>query len=171
MVTTTVSPKGSGWRATHEALTRLARLRAGLDFEEGQQLRAAPLARVHELLGYGSLVEYIERLFGYAPRLTLEKLRVAEAFKRLPALAEALPTGARVNACGGTAPSGAFTCIPKGSLHQAEGLFTKSRRGRVRRFVLPRRQPTCPTAGRLARAKGAAVTFTIARQGGQLPTR
>ena len=87
VVTTVVSSKDSGWRATHEALTRLARLRAGLDFEEGQQLRAAQLARVHERLGYGSFVEYIERLFGYAPRLTLEKLRVAQA------LADALLKG------------------------------------------------------------------------------
>jgi hypothetical protein len=87
VVTTVVSSKDSGWRATHEALTRLARLRAGLDFEEGQQLRAAQLARVHERLGYGSFVEYIERLFGYAPRLTLEKLRVAQA------LADALRIG------------------------------------------------------------------------------
>ncbi len=93
VMTTVVSPKGSGWRSTHEALTRLARLRAGLDFEEGQQLRAAQLARVHEWLGYGSFVEYIERLFGYAPRLTLEKLRVAEALERLPALADALRIG------------------------------------------------------------------------------
>jgi hypothetical protein len=90
---TLVSSKKSGWQAAHEALTRLARTRAGLDFEEGQQLRTAQLARVHERLGYGSFVEYIERLFGYASRLTLEKLRVAEALERLPALADALRTG------------------------------------------------------------------------------
>ncbi|HEX2874288.1 MAG TPA: HNH endonuclease signature motif containing protein [Polyangiaceae bacterium] len=92
-MTTLVSSKQSGWQAAHEALTRLARTRAGLDFEEGQQLRAAQLARVHERLGYGSFVEYIERLFGYVPRLTLEKLRVAEALERLPALADALRIG------------------------------------------------------------------------------
>lgn len=80
----------SNWRSAHEDLTRLARARAGLDFEEGQKLRAAQRARVHERLGHGSFVEYIERLFGYAPRLTLEKLRVAEALERLPLLAGAL---------------------------------------------------------------------------------
>jgi len=91
--TTGVPPQASGWRAAHEALTRLARMRAGLDFEEGQQLRAAHLARVHERLGFGSFVEYVERLFGYSPRLTLEKLRVAQALEGLPELAEALRSG------------------------------------------------------------------------------
>jgi hypothetical protein len=93
VVTTAVPQNCSDWRAAHEALTRLARTRAGLDFEEGQRLRAAQLARVHERLGYGSFVEYIERLFGYSPRLTLEKLRVAEALEGLPELAEALRSG------------------------------------------------------------------------------
>jgi hypothetical protein len=93
VVTTEVPPNDFSWREAHEALTRLARTRAGLDFEEGQRLRAAQLARVHERLGYGSFAEYIERLFGYSPRLTLEKLRVAEALERLPALADALRIG------------------------------------------------------------------------------
>jgi hypothetical protein len=89
----TALQRGSGWQAAHEALTRLARSRAGLDFEEGQKLRAAERARVHERLGYGSFVEYIERLFGYSPRLTLEKLRVAHALDGLPQLAAALREG------------------------------------------------------------------------------
>ncbi len=62
-------------------------------FEEGEKLRAAERARVHERLGYGSFVEYIERLFGYSPRLTFEKLRVAEALEALPQLAAALRQG------------------------------------------------------------------------------
>ena len=89
----TALQQGSGWQAAHEALTRLARARAGLDFEEGEKLRVAERARVHERLGYGSFVEYIERLFGYSPRLTLEKLRVAEALDGLPQLAAALREG------------------------------------------------------------------------------
>jgi hypothetical protein len=89
----TALQQGSGWQAAHEALTRLARARAGLDFEEGEKLRAAERACVHERLGYGSFGEYIERLFGYSPRLTLEKLRVAEALDGLPQLAAALREG------------------------------------------------------------------------------
>jgi hypothetical protein len=85
--------RGAGWQAAHEDLIRLARTRAGLDFEEGEKLRGAERARVHERLGYGSFVEYIERLFGYSPRLTLEKLRVAQALDGLPQLAAALREG------------------------------------------------------------------------------
>jgi hypothetical protein len=85
--------RDAAWQAAHEALIRLARTRAGLDFEEGEKLRAAQRARVHERLGYGSFVEYIERLFGYSPRLTLEKLRVAQALDGLPELAAALREG------------------------------------------------------------------------------
>jgi hypothetical protein len=55
----TALQQGSGWQAAHEALTRLARPRAGLDFEEGVKLRAGEGARVHERLGYGSFVEYM----------------------------------------------------------------------------------------------------------------
>jgi 5-methylcytosine-specific restriction endonuclease McrA len=84
----------SEWRAAHEALSRLARQRAGLDFEEGTWLLAAQRAGVHARLGYGSFFEYIERLFGYSPRLTHDKLRVAAALEGLPQLAQALREGA-----------------------------------------------------------------------------
>lgn len=59
----------------------------------GRRILPARAARVHERLGYGSFVEYIERLFGYAPRLTLEKLRVSEALEGLPQLTAALREG------------------------------------------------------------------------------
>jgi hypothetical protein len=72
---------------------RLSRTRAGLDFEEERWLLAAPRARAHERLGYGSVLEYVERLFGYAPRLTQDKRRVAEALETLPRLAQALRDG------------------------------------------------------------------------------
>lgn len=81
------------WQVVHERLVTLARARAGLDFDEGVQLLAAHRERVHERLGYGGFVEYIERLFGYSPRLTYEKLRVADALERLPELAERLRDG------------------------------------------------------------------------------
>jgi hypothetical protein len=84
----------SEWRVAHEALSRLARQRAGLDFEEGTWLLAAQRAGVHARLGYGSFFEYIERLFGYSPRLTHDKLRVAAALEDLPQLAQALREGA-----------------------------------------------------------------------------
>jgi 5-methylcytosine-specific restriction endonuclease McrA len=92
----TESNTGDGaasWQRAHEALLRLAKARDGLDFDEGERLLEALRARAHERLGFGSFVEYVERLFGYAPRLTHDKLRVAEALEDLPGLAKALRDG------------------------------------------------------------------------------
>jgi len=83
----------TSWQAAHDALVELARQRAGLEFEEGRWLLAARRAKAHQQLGFGSFTEYIDRLFGYAPRLTHEKLRVAEALETLPELARYLREG------------------------------------------------------------------------------
>jgi len=82
------------WRQAHEELVRLAAERAGLDFEEGRALLRAYRSAVHARLGYASFNEYTELLFGYGPRLTQEKLRVAEALEELPETARELQTGA-----------------------------------------------------------------------------
>ncbi len=55
---------------------------------------AALRSAVHVHLGFGGFSEYMERLFGYKPRTTREKLRVAEALEGLPGLADALSRGA-----------------------------------------------------------------------------
>jgi len=49
-------------------------------------LLAALRSAAHAHLGYGSFSEYVERLFGYKPPSTQEKLRVAEALEELPAV-------------------------------------------------------------------------------------
>jgi Holliday junction resolvase RuvA-like protein len=84
----------SEWVAAHEALSRLARQRAAADFEEGCWLLRALRSATHVHMGFGSFNEYVERLFGYKPRSTQEKLRVAEALQGLPVLARALESGA-----------------------------------------------------------------------------
>src|SRR5689334_11118384 len=88
-----VTRDSDAWRGAHEALLRLAEKRAGLDFEEGRWLLAALRAGTHLRLGYGSFHEYAERLFGYGPRVTQEKLRVAEALEELPEAARELQAG------------------------------------------------------------------------------
>jgi hypothetical protein len=89
--------EGSGakseWVRAHEALSLLAVERAAADAEEGRWLLAALRSAAHVHLGYGSFGEYIERLFGYKPRSTQEKLRVAEGLEELPAIARALANG------------------------------------------------------------------------------
>jgi hypothetical protein len=82
------------WQEAHATLVRLARSRAGLDFDEGVWLLAALRSKAHIRLGYASFVEYAERIFGYAPRLTQDKLRVAESLENLPELARSLRDGA-----------------------------------------------------------------------------
>jgi hypothetical protein len=63
---------GDSWERAHDELVRLAKKRAGLDVEEGRWLLRAFRAGAHVRLGYGSFNEYVERLFGYGPRLTQE---------------------------------------------------------------------------------------------------
>ena len=83
----------AGWELAHAALVELARERAELDFQEGSWLLVARRTSAHRELGYGSFTEYVERLFGYAPRVTHEKLRVAEALESLPELSRELREG------------------------------------------------------------------------------
>ncbi len=47
----------------------------------------------HRHLGFGGFAEYAERLFGYSPRATEEKLRVARALENLPDTDRALRDG------------------------------------------------------------------------------
>ena len=90
----TSSPETTAaWMLAHRELSRLARERAAADVVEGCWLLAALRSVVHVHLGFGSFSEYVERLFGYKPRTTREKLRVAEALEALPATAHALQTG------------------------------------------------------------------------------
>jgi hypothetical protein len=65
------------WKCAHTELVRLAALRASLDWDEGRSLLAALRFGSHLKLGFGSFFEYVEHLFGYRPRFTQEKLRVA----------------------------------------------------------------------------------------------
>ncbi|HEX5099441.1 MAG TPA: hypothetical protein VFV94_08065, partial [Polyangiaceae bacterium] len=67
---------------------------AGLDFEEGCALLTALRTGAHVRLGFGSFREYTERLFGYGPKLTQDKLRVAEALEEPPETAGELQAGA-----------------------------------------------------------------------------
>lgn len=83
----------ASWQTVHEKLRSLAQERSGLDFEEGRWLLAARKAVVHRELGYGSFTEYVERLFGYAPRVTHDKLRVAAALQALPEISDRLSEG------------------------------------------------------------------------------
>ena len=82
------------WQEAHRNLSRLARERARLDWDEGRWLLCGWRSRVDRHLGFGSFHEYIERLFGYKARWTDERIRVAQALETLPEMAQALRDGA-----------------------------------------------------------------------------
>src|SRR5690606_38999231 len=81
------------WVVAHEELERLARQRAELDGREGLALLRALRAEVHRHLGYASFPQYVEKLFGYSPRTTDDKLRTALALEHLSELRAALCEG------------------------------------------------------------------------------
>src|SRR6187455_1321091 len=74
-------------------LRRLAKQRAGLDAEEARWLRRADEADCWRALGYVHALEYLEEVFGYAPRTAQEKLRVAKELGNLSALENELEAG------------------------------------------------------------------------------
>jgi hypothetical protein len=81
------------WQDIHNELSRLAKAHAHLDWEVGSWLVHALRLGVHVHLGFGSVSEYVERLFGHGARWTEEHLRVAEALETLPAVEQALRDG------------------------------------------------------------------------------
>jgi hypothetical protein len=81
------------WRKIDRRMRLLARRRAALDAEEARMLVEAKRAEVHVHLGLGSFIEYMERVLGLAPHAARERLRVAEALEKLPAMREALAGG------------------------------------------------------------------------------
>ena len=109
------------WERAHQMLVGLARTRAGLDLEEAKWLLAASRERVDRRLGYASFVEYIERLFGYAPRLTQERLRVGEALEQARAgrdpgkIGDQLVECSRAHAPRGAQPKGVGSTPPAGA--------------------------------------------------------
>ncbi|RYZ04058.1 MAG: HNH endonuclease [Myxococcales bacterium] len=115
------------WRVTHEALETHARKRAGLDLEEGALLLAARRAEVHRHFGYGSFMEYVERLLGYSPRVTHDKLRVAQALEGLPKLARELQVG--------TLNYSHARELTRVATPKTEDIWLKSTRGRTVREV------------------------------------
>lgn len=74
-------------------LRRLAKQRAGLDAEEARWLRRAEQLNSWRVLGYVHALEYLEEVFGYAPRTAQEKLRVAKELGELSGLEAELETG------------------------------------------------------------------------------
>src|SRR6185436_706051 len=93
MTSDRVASDPSHWRQIHERCQAVARRAAAVDREIGRALLDADRACVHVYLGYGGMIEYGERLFGLAPKVTHERLRVAGALESLPQIDQALEAG------------------------------------------------------------------------------
>ncbi len=93
--------KAEAWEREHEAewlrvdqrLRGIAARRAAIDAEEAHLLRYAEELKLWRGWGFGSLLEYMERAMGYAPRTAAERLRVARVITELPLIADALEKG------------------------------------------------------------------------------
>jgi hypothetical protein len=81
------------WSRVDRKLRNIATRRAALDAEEARLLRYAEEIKLWRAFGFGSLLEYVERAMGYAPRTAVERLRVARAIAELPLIADALEDG------------------------------------------------------------------------------
>jgi hypothetical protein len=75
------------------ALRSLAQQHSALDADEAHWLRIAEDAKAWPALGYVHALEYLEDVFGYAPRTAMERLRVARELGVLPQLEDALRVG------------------------------------------------------------------------------
>ncbi|MBA3453686.1 MAG: HNH endonuclease [Deltaproteobacteria bacterium] len=78
------------WREVHGHLHANARRRAALDANEAFWLREAERLQIWKPLGMVSILDYMERVLGYAPRTAQDRLRVARALAHLPVLTESL---------------------------------------------------------------------------------
>ena len=84
---------GERWEQVHDALLRVGRARGALDADEARWLREAEQIQIWRPLGLVSMIDYLERALGYAPRTAQERMRVARALGDLPELEAALADG------------------------------------------------------------------------------
>ncbi|MGE0870200.1 MAG: HNH endonuclease [Kofleriaceae bacterium] len=90
---TSVSPRSTDWREIDKALRGIGKRRAALDAEELVWIRKAQRIKIWRHVACVSLLDYLERRCGYAPRTARDRLRVAIALEKLPGLTNALATG------------------------------------------------------------------------------
>lgn len=83
----------STWEMVDRQLRSIAARRATLDAEEARWLRAAERLQVWIPLGMVNMLDYLERVLGYAPHTGGERMRVARALGQLPKLEAALAAG------------------------------------------------------------------------------
>jgi hypothetical protein len=74
------------WQLGHERLVRVGARRGALDAEEAVWMVVCEALGAHRELGYGSFPEYVSAVVGWDVHTAMERIRVARALVRLPAL-------------------------------------------------------------------------------------
>ncbi len=87
------SPNGERHREIDRELRALARQKSRLEVDEARWLREADRHRIWRKLGFSTALEYLEDVFGYAPRTAKDRLRVAKELAELPKLEAELRDG------------------------------------------------------------------------------
>jgi hypothetical protein len=138
------------WTRVDRKLRGIAARRAALDAEEARLLRYADELKLWRGFGFGSLLEYMERAMGYAPRTAVERLRVARAIAELPLMADALE--------GGELAHSAVRELSRVAVPETEDAWLEASRGKSLREVeamvsghKPGDLPTDPTQPRFHR--------------------
>ena len=80
-------------QAIDQGLREIARQKRVLDRNEMYLLAHAMRRQIWAALGRASMLEYLEEVFGYSPKVARDRLRVAVAIEEQPVLAEMLESG------------------------------------------------------------------------------
>src|SRR5688572_14268079 len=81
------------WQRADRELRRLAKERAAADFEQARWIFLADRAGTARMLGFASMAEYLEQVFGGSLKMAHERIRVARALEELQEIGQALKDG------------------------------------------------------------------------------
>ena len=84
---------GNDWRAIDRELRSIAKRQRALDAEEAALLCVVARQQIWRQFGCATMLEYLEMIFGYGPKVGHERVRVALAIDELPELRKALANG------------------------------------------------------------------------------
>ena len=81
------------WREIDRELRSIAKRQRALDAEEAALLCVVARQQIWRQFGCATMLEYLEMIFGYGPKVGHERVRVAMAIEALPELRDALANG------------------------------------------------------------------------------
>lgn len=84
---------GDDWRTIDRELRSVAKRQRALDAEEAALLCVVSRQQTWREFGCATMLEYLEMIFGYGPKIGYERVRVALAIDALPELRDALANG------------------------------------------------------------------------------